>query len=64
MPLAVIDENRRLLGVIPRVTLLAALGNVPATTREMPVIQTPIDMVAEFTSLVDQAAGATEGSVR
>ena len=64
VPLAVIDENRRLLGVIPRVTLLAALGNVPATTREMPVIQTPIDMVAEFTSLVDQAAGATEGSVR
>ena len=64
VPLAVIDENRRLLGVIPRVTLLAALGNVPATTREMPVIPTPIDMVAEFTPLVDQAAGANEGSVR
>ena len=60
VPLAVIDEQRRLVGVIPRVTLLAALGNVPATTREMPVIQTPIDMVAEFTPLVD---AATEGTV-
>ncbi|MGB4137407.1 MAG: glycine betaine/L-proline ABC transporter ATP-binding protein [Microbacterium sp.] len=70
-PLAVIDANRRLIGVIPRVTLLAALGNVPATTREMPIIQTPIDMVAEFTPLVDQLAdaapavtGTTEGGAR
>jgi glycine betaine/proline transport system ATP-binding protein len=58
VPLAVVDAERRLLGVIPRVTLLAALGNVPATTREMPIIQTPIDMVAEFTPLVDAAAAA------
>jgi glycine betaine/proline transport system ATP-binding protein len=28
LPLAVIDDRNRLLGVIPRVTLLAALGNV------------------------------------
>ena len=28
LPLAVVDERHRLLGVIPRVTLLAALGNV------------------------------------
>ena len=49
---------------------LAALGNVPATTREMPIIQSPIDMVAEVTPLVDTAAGgaptpgepATEGA--
>ncbi len=67
MPLAVIDDTRRLIGVIPRVTLLAALGNVPPTTREMPIIQTPIDMVAEFTPLVDQLAEssiATEGGAR
>ncbi|WP_402840159.1 glycine betaine/L-proline ABC transporter ATP-binding protein [Microbacterium sp. GXS0129] len=67
MPLAVIDDTRRLIGVIPRVTLLAALGNVPPTTREMPIIQTPIDMVAEFTPLVDQlaeSAVATEGGAR
>ena len=60
VPLAVVDDQGRLLGVIPRVTLLAALGNVPATTREMPIIQTPIEMVAEFTPLVD---AASEGSV-
>ena len=59
VPLAVIDGQRRLIGVIPRVTLLAALGNVPATTREMPVIQMPIDMVAEFTPLVDAVAGSS-----
>ncbi len=61
VPLAVIDADRRLLGVIPRVTLLAALGNVPATTREMPIIQTPIEMVAEFTHLVDAATRETAG---
>jgi glycine betaine/proline transport system ATP-binding protein len=60
VPLAVLDANRRLVGVIPRVTLLAALGNVPATTREMPIIQTPLDMVAEFTPLVDAAAQGGE----
>ncbi len=63
VPLAVIDENRRLLGVIPRVTLLAALGNVPPLTREMPIIQTPIDMVAQFTPLVDEMSGATAAPV-
>ena len=56
MPLADVDANRRLIGVIPRVTLLATLGNVEPSTREMPVVQTPIDMVAEFTPLVDAAA--------
>ena len=55
-----VDENRRLIGVIPRVTLLAALGNVSPTTREMPIIQTPIEMVAQFTPLVD---AASEGSL-
>ena len=58
VPLAVVDDQGRLRGVIPRITLLAALGNVPATTREMAVVQTPLEMVAEFTPLVD---AATEG---
>ncbi len=56
VPLAVVDADGRLRGVIPRITLLAALGNVPPTTREMPVVQTPLEMVAEFTPLVDAAA--------
>ena len=56
VPLAVVDADGRLRGVIPRITLLAALGNVPPTTREMPVVQTPLEMVAELTPLVDAAA--------
>ncbi|MDQ2624706.1 MAG: glycine betaine/L-proline ABC transporter ATP-binding protein [Actinomycetota bacterium] len=70
VPLAVVDSERRLVGVIPRVTLLATLGNVEPSTREMPVVQAPIDMVAEFTPLVDAAANAapvvatTEGGQR
>ncbi|GAA4074675.1 hypothetical protein GCM10023065_31980 [Microbacterium laevaniformans] len=64
VPLAVVDEHGRLRGVIPRITLLAALGNVPPTTREMPVVQTPLEMVAEFTPLVDAAAeGGADGGV-
>ncbi|GAA5034516.1 glycine betaine/L-proline ABC transporter ATP-binding protein [Microbacterium fluvii] len=39
VPVAVVDAGGRLLGTIPRVTLLAALGNVPATTREIDVIE-------------------------
>ncbi|NLF05941.1 MAG: glycine betaine/L-proline ABC transporter ATP-binding protein [Actinomycetales bacterium] len=58
VPLAVVDETRRLIGVIPRVTLLATLGNVEPSTRELPVVSTPLDMVAEFTPLVDAAANA------
>ena len=41
LPLAVVDDKTRLLGVIPRVTLLAALGNVSSDTTEIPVIVEP-----------------------
>ncbi|KFF60188.1 glycine/betaine ABC transporter ATPase [Cryobacterium sp. MLB-32] len=41
LPMAVVDAKNRLLGVIPRVTLLAALGNVSTTTGEQPVIEPP-----------------------
>jgi glycine betaine/proline transport system ATP-binding protein len=40
LPLAVVDDRNRLLGVIPRVTLLAALGNV-TNTSELPVVEPP-----------------------
>jgi glycine betaine/proline transport system ATP-binding protein len=39
LPIAVVDERRRLLGVIPRVTLLAALGNVSTATGELDVVE-------------------------
>ncbi|MEO7006073.1 MAG: glycine betaine/L-proline ABC transporter ATP-binding protein [Terrimesophilobacter sp.] len=42
LPIAVVDEKIRLLGVIPRVTLLAALGNVSTNTAETPVIDNPV----------------------
>lgn len=41
LPIAVIDERGRLLGVVPRVTLLAALGNVTTGTGEIAVIEPP-----------------------
>nr|WP_221244158.1 glycine betaine/L-proline ABC transporter ATP-binding protein [Cryobacterium roopkundense] len=41
LPIAVVDVKNRLLGVIPRVTLLAALGNVSTATGEQAVIEPP-----------------------
>ncbi|MFC9976855.1 glycine betaine/L-proline ABC transporter ATP-binding protein [Spirillospora sp. NPDC127200] len=38
IPVPVADGAGRLLGVIPRVTLLAALGNLTGTTGDLPVI--------------------------
>ena len=47
--LPVVDGERKLVGVIPRVTLLAALGNVPATTREIPIVpSTALEIVDEY----------------
>jgi glycine betaine/proline transport system ATP-binding protein len=40
LPIAVLDDKKRLIGVIPRVTLLAALGNVTTATGEIPVTET------------------------
>jgi glycine betaine/proline transport system ATP-binding protein len=57
LPVAVVDERQRLVGVIPRVTLLAALGNVPAVTRENPVIDLPNTVPA---SELAQAYAAAE----
>lgn len=39
LPVAVIDEQDRLIGVVPRVTLLAALTDLPAVTTEIPIIE-------------------------
>jgi glycine betaine/proline transport system ATP-binding protein len=39
LPIAVVDEKKRLIGVIPRVTLLAAIGNVTTNTGELPVVE-------------------------
>lgn len=46
LPIAVTDGKRRLLGMIPRVTLLAALGDVPANFSSTPVIE-PVSRISE-----------------
>ncbi|MDX2376282.1 glycine betaine/L-proline ABC transporter ATP-binding protein [Microbacterium sp. LRZ72] len=50
LPLAVVDENDRLVGVIPRVTLLAALAPGPGATGEIAVQQQPVphDVIDEM----------------
>ncbi len=60
LPLAVVDDKERLLGVIPRVTLLAALGNVTSDTTEIPVIVEPPATVPvdAMTLALKETAGA------
>lgn len=62
VPVAVIDDAGRLVGTIPRVTLLAALGDVPPVTRENPVIDVPATVPASVMTqtleVVDQPAAA------
>ncbi len=54
LPVAVIDEHDRLLGVVPRVTLLAALADIPTTTTEIPIIEpTPDVPAATITATLD-----------
>ena len=62
LPLAVVDGQERLLGVIPRVTLLAALGNVSSDTTEIPVIVEPPATVPvdAMTLALRETAGETE----
>jgi len=50
----VLDDKQRLIGVIPRVTLLAALGNVSSTTGEIPITETIATVtVSEMTDVLD-----------
>ena len=59
LAIAVVDEKRRLLGVIPRVTLLAAIGNVSTQTGSLPIIEprSTIDM-----SVMDDILGTPEAA--
>ncbi|WP_413316548.1 glycine betaine/L-proline ABC transporter ATP-binding protein [Agrococcus sp. 1P02AA] len=57
LPIAVVGDDDRLQGVIPRVLLLAALGNVTTTTSELNIVDLP---PAVDSSLVTQTLDATE----
>ncbi len=46
LPVAVTDDHDRLIGVVPRVTLLAALADLPTTTTEIPIIEPTPDVPA------------------
>ena len=47
LPIAVVDDNDRLLGVVPRITLLAALANAPANTDTTlrPIPMVPMEII-------------------
>jgi len=70
LPLAVVDDDGRLVGVIPRVTLLAALGPGPGATEEItlplpPMPQAEIDAVlGEGAAGLDAAARMDDGAAR
>lgn len=68
LPLAVTDAEGRLVGVIPRITLLAALGPGPGATEEItiplqPMPQAAIDEVLAEAAAVDGPA-VQNGEVR
>ncbi|MEO8220629.1 MAG: glycine betaine/L-proline ABC transporter ATP-binding protein [Specibacter sp.] len=59
IPLPVVDDDGRLVGALPRVTLLAALGNVPSTTGEFPVVEVAVAPIPE--QVVTAALAQYEG---
>jgi glycine betaine/proline transport system ATP-binding protein len=59
LPVVVIDDKQRLLGVIPRVTLLSALGNIPTNTAELPTIE-PLSTIP--VEVITQTLMSTGGS--
>ena len=62
LPVAVTDDSGRLIGVVPRVTLLAALTDLPAVTTEIPIIEPTPDVPADIITqtLAAATAGGTE----
>ncbi|MFZ4894148.1 quaternary amine ABC transporter ATP-binding protein [Plantibacter sp. Mn2098] len=48
LPVAVVDDRNRLLGVVPRVTLLAAVGNVTTNTDEISLVEPPATVPVEL----------------
>ncbi|WP_245890945.1 quaternary amine ABC transporter ATP-binding protein [Rathayibacter toxicus] len=57
LPVAVVDDQGRLLGVIPRVTLLAALGNVTSHSGEQPKPEAPPTLPTELVTATLHATG-------
>ena len=67
LPLAVTDAEGRLVGVIPRITLLTALGPTTTDTSEIQVLPEPVPHAVIDEALAEAAVGApasAEGEVR
>lgn len=62
LPVAVVDDEQRLLGVIPRVTLLSALGNVPTNTGEIGLVEPPSSVSVEAITQTLQIVGSSAGN--
>ncbi|WP_424937756.1 MULTISPECIES: quaternary amine ABC transporter ATP-binding protein [Bacteria] len=63
LPLAVVDDDGRLVGVIPRVTLLAALGPGPGATEEITLPLPPMPQ-AEIDAVLGEGAAGPHDAVR
>ena len=63
LPVAVTDDQGRLIGVVPRVTLLAALADLPATTTEIPIIEPTPDVPAATITAALESVRSSETSV-
>ncbi|RLK52254.1 quaternary amine ABC transporter ATP-binding protein [Microbacterium telephonicum] len=59
LPLAVVDSDQRLVGVIPRITLLTALGPSTTDTSEIAVLPDPVPVTVIDEVLAGAAVGAT-----
>jgi glycine betaine/proline transport system ATP-binding protein len=62
LPVAVVDSTNRLLGAIPRVTLLAALGNVTSDTNEIAVVEPPATIPIDIVTETLLATGSAEAN--
>jgi glycine betaine/proline transport system ATP-binding protein len=63
----VVDDKNRLIGVIPRVTLLSALGNIPTNTGEIEVVEphttVPIDAMTETLRATADSVGSRTATI-
>ncbi|MDR6866924.1 glycine betaine/proline transport system ATP-binding protein [Microbacterium resistens] len=57
LPLAVVDDAGRLVGVLPRITLLAALGPGPGATEEITLPMRPMEQ-SEIDAVLDETGSA------
>lgn len=56
LPVAVVNSSNELVGVVPRVTLLAALTDLPAMTTEIPVVEpSPLVPADTITATLEEA---------